>query len=140
MMKKLAPVLIMSVMFVTPVVAEKGHDHGNGKGQTMNGKMMTQEQMMAMQAHMQKMQATMKDIMQETDPEKRNKLMQVHMEQMQNGMQVMNHGKAKPMKPMNMEDRMGMMEERMGMMQMMMGQLMEHESQEKKTRKYPRKK
>ena len=85
----------------------------------------------------------------ETDPEKRHQLMQEHMQAMQEGMQVMNQGmgmkknkkmtdhqdKGMPEKmgDMDMKKRMDMMEKRMGMMQMMIGQMMDHESESKKT-------
>jgi hypothetical protein len=77
----------------------------------------------------------------ETDPEKRQQLMQEHMRVMQEGMRLMGDGmgmdmnkdESSKMDDMDMIKRMDMMEERMGMMQMMMGQMMDHESESQKT-------
>ena len=63
---------------------------------------------------------------------------------MQEGMHMMNKGMGmqgdKKMDDMDMMKRMEMMEKRMGMMQMMMGQMMDHQSEAKKTRSHKHKK
>lgn len=146
-MKKLISTFVLATAISMPVFAEKGHDHGDSKGPVKDGMMMGHEQMMAMHEHMQKMKEMMAKIKAETDPEKRQHLMQEHRRTMQEGMQMMDEcmgmgtGKgmdmtkagSSKMDNMDMKKRMDMMEERMGMMQMMMGQMMEHESESKKT-------
>ena len=95
------------------------------------------ENMKAMQAQMAKIRAT-------TDPKERQKLMQAHMQAMQDGMKAM-HGMGEPMmkgdsQPGGMaqdgkKDMAGggmmkhhqMMEDRMNMMQMMMDQMLQHQ-------------
>ena len=63
---------------------------------------------------MQKMQETMAKIKAETDPEKRQQLMNEHMQTMQEGMQMMNMGNGmkggKKMDKMDITKRMDMME------------------------------
>lgn len=138
-MKKLISTMVIAAAISLPVFAEKGYEHGDGKGQPMGAMMMGHEQMMTMHEHMQKMHDMMAKIKAETDPEKRQQLMQEHMQAMQEGMQKMGDGmgmtkgESSTMGDMDMMKRMGMMEERMGMMQMMMGQMMDYESESKKT-------
>lgn len=80
----------------------------------------------SMEEHMQEMTSLMGRIKTEQDPAVREKLMQKHMEAMEEGMQMMTHGtnKGSDMNSMSMEKRMGMMSERMHMMEMMMEQMM----------------
>jgi hypothetical protein len=145
-MKKLISTFVIATVISMPVFAEKGHEHGDSKGPVKDGMMMGHEQMMAMHEHMQKMKEMMAKIKAETDPEKRQQLMQEHRRTMQGGMKMLDEsmgmgmGKGMDMTKagsskmgnMDMKKRMDMMEERMGMMQMMMGQMMEHESEFKK--------
>lgn len=147
-MKKLISTVIMAAALSSPVFAEQGQAHGDGKDHPMGGKMMNHQQMMAMHEHMQKMHGMMAKIKAETDPEKRQKMMKDHMQAMQKGMKMMNGGMpmemakggSSKMGDMDMKKRMGMMEERMGMMQRMMGQMMDHQSESKKTPGHMRKK
>ena len=146
-MKNLISTFVIATAISMPVFSEKGHEHHDSKGPVKNGMMMGHEQMMAMHEHMQKMKEMMAKIKAETDPEKRQQLMQEHRRTMQGGMKMMDEsmgmgmGKGMDMTKagsskmgnMDMKKRMDMMEERMGMMQMMMGQMMEHESESKKT-------
>ena len=146
-MKNLISTFVIATAISMPVFAEKGHEHDDSKGPVKNGMMMGHEQMMAMHEHMQKMKEMMAKIKAETDPEKRQQLMQEHRRTMQGGMKMLDEsmgmgmGKGMDMTKagsskmgnMDMKKRMDMMEERMGMMQMMMGQMMEHESESKKT-------
>ena len=139
-MKKFLSAVIITTAISSPVYAEKGHEHGDASKDKVGGMMMTMmnhEQMMAMHEHMQKMQETMAKIKAETDPEKRQKLMNEHMQTMQEGMQMMNMGNGmkggKKMDKMDITKRMDMMEKHMGMMQKMMGQMMDHESETKKS-------
>ena len=146
-MKNLISTFVIATAISMPVFSEKGHEHDDSKGPVKNGMMMGHEQMMAMHEHMQKMKEMMAKIKAETDPEKRQQLMQEHRRTMQGGMKMLDEsmgmgmGKGMDMTKagsskmgnMDMKKRMDMMEERMGMMQMMMGQMMEHESESKKT-------
>lgn len=140
-MKKLISTVVIAAALSSPVFAEKGQEHGDGKSQPMGGMMMNHQQMMAMHEHMQKMHGMMAKIKAETDQEKRQKMMQEHMQAMQEGMQMMGDGmgmdmtkgESSTMGDMDMKKRTGMMEERMGMMQMMMGQMMDHQSEARKT-------
>ena len=148
-MKNMICTLVLAATIASPALAENGHVHGENKDQKMSGMMgmMSQENMKAMHEHMQKMHEQMMKIKAETDPEKRQILIDEHMQSMQEGMQMMDEcmemgmGKgmdmtkagSSKMDNMGMKKRMDMMEERMGMMQMMMGQMMEHESESKKT-------
>ena len=136
-MKTLAKVIMITAVMSGPVFADSHHPHGTAnKGGGMMG-MMSHEQMQAMHQHMEEMQALMANIQQESDPEKRKALMQAHMKDMQEGMQMMGGqggmgSGSKDMSSMGMEERMGMMEKHMSMMQMMMGQMMEHDVEEHK--------
>ena len=101
-------------------------------------------QMSQMQANMTEMQAQMDKIHATTSPKERQKLMQAHMQTMQESMALMRSMS----KPMTMDDGPGggmamgsdkgmmggdmkkhhqMMEGRMGMMQMMMDQMLQHQ-------------
>jgi hypothetical protein len=133
-MKNMICTLVLAAIISSPALAENGHVHGDNKDQKMSGMMgmMSQENMKAMHEHMQKMHEQMMKIKAETDPEKRQILIDEHMQSMQEGMQMMNargKGESSTMGNMDMNKRMGMMEERMGMMQMMMEQMMNHQSE-----------
>ena len=85
-MKKLIPALVFAAAISSPAFAEKGHNHDDGKEGAIGGMMMgmmSHDQMMAMHKHMQEMHDQMAKIKSETDPDKRHKLMQEHMEAMQ---------------------------------------------------------
>lgn len=132
--------VVIATAMASPVFAENAHDHGDknqGANSGMMMGMMNHDQMMAMHEHMQKMQKTMAKIKAETDPEKRQQLMDEHMHTMKEGMQIMNMGNGmkggKQMDKMDMTKRMDMMEKHMGMMQMMMEQMMEHQSETNKS-------
>lgn len=103
------------------------------------------KQMPQMQEKMKAMQGQMDKIHKTTDPKERQKLMQAHMQAMQENMKMM-RGMGSPMMKgggehggMMMRDMKGgmtegdmmkrhaMMEQRMDMMQMMMEQMMQHD-------------
>lgn len=143
-MKKLLNTLAIAGLLSTPVMAANDHQHeqhqqtkGNAAGMMMGG--MDHKQMMKMHEHMKEMIDLMGKIHQETDPEKKEALLEQHMDAMHEGMNMMNekmHGKAGmgDMATMKMEERMGMMEQRMDMMQQMMGQMTKHQVVEKKSK------
>ncbi len=106
---------------------------------SMDGK-----QMSPMDENMKKMQQQMEKIGTTTDPKERQKLMQVHMQTMQENMKSMRAmsgpmtmddkkgggmmgGKKGGMKDGDMKDRQEMTEKRMDMMQMMMEQMMKRD-------------
>ena len=79
--------------------------------------------MSQMQEKMKAMQAQMDEIRNTTDPKKRQKLMQEHMQENMKAMHGMG-GQKGDMKDGNMMKRHEMMEKRIDMMQMMMEQMM----------------
>jgi len=95
------------------------------------------QQMSTMQANMKDMQAQMEKIRATTDPKERRKLMEAHMQAMQECMATMRE-QDKPMMTMGGDQAGGMamggdmmkhrqmMEGRMGMMEMMMEQMLQH--------------
>jgi len=102
------------------------------------------QQMSTMQANMKDMQAQMEKIRATTDPKERRKLMEAHMQAMQECMSTMRE-QDKPTMAMGGEQAAGMamggdkpkaggdmmrhhqmMESRMGMMEMMMEQMLQH--------------
>jgi hypothetical protein len=92
------------------------------------------QQMSQMQQNMTVMQAQMTKIRATTDPTERRKLMQAHMQAMQENMTAMSGmggpmkmGDSKPMAGGDMMQRHQMMENRMSMMQMMMEQMLQHQ-------------
>ena len=115
-----------------------------GKAMPMEAKpaMDADKQMPAIQANMAKMQRQMDAIATTTDPKERQKLMQTHMQTMQENMKAMREmggsgmkGGSAPMamgnrasmpKP-DMQMRQDMAEKRMDMMQEMMDQMMQRE-------------
>ena len=139
-MKTIISVLAVTALLSSPVFADDhGHNGGMDKSDmTAGGMMMSHEQMVTMHKHMQKMTDIMKKIKTETDSEKRQKLMQQHINDMQEGMKMRMGDMSMDMKTQSkmgdkdMMKRMTMMEQRMGMLQMMMGQMMDHELEAKK--------
>jgi len=101
------------------------------------------QQMSQMQQNVTAMQAQMDQIRATTDPKERRKLMQAHMQAMQDNMTAMSGmggpmkkggqaggmamGDGKPMAGGDMMQRHQMMENRMSMMQMMMEQMLQHQ-------------
>ena len=130
-MKNMIPTLMISLAMSSPllVYADSSKEHGKTSGP---GEMMSQHQMMGMQEHMQSMQEMMKNLKQESNPEKRGKLIDAHMQAMQKGMMMMSGDENEASMPM--DQRMDMMNKHMNMMQMMMGQMMDSRVEERKSR------
>ncbi len=89
------------------------------------------DEMTPMRAHVQAMQDTLDALEEEQDPGKQAELMAQHVQQMREGLQMMDGpmsggGSQHGMTAMSAEQRMEMMEKRMEMMQGMMGQMMGH--------------
>ena len=102
-------------------------------------KKQTDKEINPMQVNMKKMQAQMEKIHKATDPKDRQKLMQEHMQSMQDGMKMMHGMGGEMMQNCDMADGKGMkshmmggdmMEKRMEMMQMMMEQMKQHQDQQ----------
>ena len=149
-MKILIKILVVAMVLSLSVYAQENHQQDEDtEGKPMGGmmmKMMDDNEKTAMHEKMQSMQAMMQKIKQESDPDKRQVLMQEHMVSMQKMMDMMKDNKSdnmsskkdmnkKGMKNMDMEKRMEMMEEHMGMMKMMMEQMMNHNNEASHTHK-----
>ena len=144
-MRKSVLLPLLLSLFAATAVAQ-----GPKRGQTPQaqpGQQTQQMQMQQMQSRMQAMQALMSQIHSTQDPAERARLMQEHMQSLNQGMMMMGHMMQGPtgqgqgqcaqndtqcqMHQMQMQQQM--MGQRMGMMQMMMQQMMEHMSQEQGT-------
>lgn len=160
-MKKIY-LLVAVMLLASPLAAlHADDDHHDGKKTRAESKSMADatgmdgEKCKDMQPQMKKMMQQMQEIRRTEDPDKRDKLMEEHMQTMQEGMKKMQGmGGAMMMKkgkmdrgakgkadasgedmPMRMQD----MEQRMGMMQMMMDQMMQRQEQEQETSKIRKK-
>ena len=88
----------------------------------------TDKQSAQTQANMEKMQQQMDKIATTTDPKERQKLMQGHMQTMQENMKAMRDmGNKGSMPNSDMQKRQGMTDKRMDMMQEMMNQMMQRD-------------
>ena len=138
-MNTIAKVLLASAVIALPALSGNAYSHQESAskgGPMMGGMMMDPQQMMTMQESMHENQQLMDQIRMENDADKRNELMQQHMNAMQNQMQMMDKmmgpGDRGEMSSQGMPESMqmmNMMNMRMDMMQMMMGQMMEHQNQ-----------
>lgn len=151
-MQKLITTLTLSALVVSTVITPSAFSQGNGQGFTGKGGMQEQVmdeqkmksgmpgQMMPMRLHMQKMQTMMESLKAETDREKRQLLMQEHMQAMQQGMQMMKDSMSadqnKNMSGMDMQQCMKIMSTHMDMMQKMMGQMSQHQDLSDKEKKH----
>ncbi len=106
-----------------PVAGQKG----------MSGGMMEN-----MQIHMKEMMQQMQELHKTRDPDKRDLLLEEHMQTMREGMKMM-QGMGGGMMGGDMPGRMDMMEQRIEMMQMMMDQMMQSQEQANETHKIRRK-
>ena len=143
-MKKTFIALAIATLMAAPVAhaVESHHSGGTGGGQM--------QMMDKMQSHMQKMMKEMEQIHATKDPEKRQQLIDKHMESMREGMKMMRGmgsggmmmgGKTKGMAMGgDMESRMKHLEERMDMMQMMMEQMVESRSAQRSTKRHDHRK
>ena len=134
-MKSIVKSLLLSSVLVISAVTGAALAHlqgGENGGLMMNSKMMDQK-MMQMRDRMQENHALMEKIIAEQDSEKRDKMMQEHMQSMQRQMEGMNKMMADELAggtpSSDMDERMKVMDMRMQMMQMMMGQMMDYQGQ-----------
>jgi adenylosuccinate synthase len=127
-MKNLATATILTLALALPVAYAEQAPHGadqaagSGMSQKMGGMGMG-----AMHERMQKMHQTMQEVHDTKDPEKRQRLIREHMQQMQQAMGGMQNmmGASSMGQNMDIEQRQQMMQKRIDMMQQMMGQMME---------------
>ncbi len=131
-MNTFAKVIFVSVVIALPALSGNAYSHA--KTDSKGGMMMDQQQTMNMRGRMQENQALMEQIRTEHDADERNKMMQQHMEAMQEQMHMMDKmmgGDDKgDMSSEAMPESMQVMNMRMDMMQMMMKQMMEHQDQD----------
>ena len=138
-MNTIAKAVLVSAVMSLPVFSGSAYSHANAgsQGGMMGGMMMAPQEMMNMRKGMNENQALMEQIRAEEDADKRENLMQQHMERMHEQMRMMDKmmvdedqdgmspdsmpGQMQPMEMMNM---------RMDMMQMMMRQMMDHQDQD----------
>lgn len=134
-MNKILLMALTAGMMAGPALAADDPDNQGAAEETMAPGMMmgmmNHEQMMRMQEHMQEMQQLMADIQAESDPDRRQALLEAHRAKMDEAMgmmggAMMGHTGGGNMREMDMAERMQMMQNQMGMMGMMMQQMMEH--------------
>lgn len=144
-MNTIVKVMLASAVIALPALSGNAYSHQESAskgGPMMGGMMMDPQQMMTMQESMHENQQLMEQIRMENDADKRNKLMQQHMNAMQNQMQMMDKmmgpgdrgemsSQGMPESMPESKQMMNMMNMRMDMMQMMMGQMMEHQNQDR---------
>ncbi len=138
-MNTIAKAVLVSAVMSLPVFSGSAYSHSDSdsQGGMMGGMKMAPQEMMNMRKGMNENQALMEQIRAEEDADKRENLMQQHMERMHEQMRMMDKmmvdedqdgmspdsmpGQMQPMEMMNM---------RMDMMQMMMRQMMDHQDQD----------
>ena len=133
-MNTIVKAIMLSTAMSFSAFAGGNHSDGNSSSNTgsMGGGMMTdQNQMTNMRLNFQQNQNLMEQIRNEEDANKRNELLQKHMNSMQEQMQSMNNlmegGSQDHMSAEEMPEQIEMMNKRMNMMQMMMKQMMQHQ-------------
>ena len=141
-MNTIAKAVLVSAVMSLPVFSGSAYSHSNSdsQGGMMGGMKVAPQEMMNMRKGMNENQSLMEQIKSEGDADKRNELMQKHMEGMHDQMQMMDKmmdgkgqgGMSSDAKPGQMQ----MMNMRMDMMQMMMKQMMEHQDQDQKLDKH----
>ena len=107
------------------------HDHGCDMQSRDNYPMGSMVPMTQMQAMMQRDRALMEQMVEEPDLQKRQELMQQHMQSMRGQMMggYMNPGQGAELTPEQMQQQMEMMNRRMDRMQQMMEQMQQNQAQ-----------
>jgi hypothetical protein len=124
-MKTIIKALALTVVFAAPAFAAE--DNQSAEKSVCK---MTSEQMAGLQQRMQGMQELMAEIKKEKDPDKREAMVQQHLEEVESGMRTMTMqeqgaGQCKTLSSLPMEERMGLMEARTRMMALIMVQMVE---------------
>lgn len=124
-MKKVISVLAIYLALTAPVFADDQYFSVESK-QSSNS-------MMTRQEHMQSMSSLMNALKKEKDPSKRQQLLQKHSNEMEAGINMMNHmsdsNEDSSMSTKTISERMDIIEKRMGMMQVMISQVIDHQIQ-----------
>lgn len=134
-MKTLTSFVLASILVAAPITVSYAHQHSDKSDMPMmDGQMMEK-----MQTHLDEMHAVLEAVKKETDPTKREAMLEKHAKKMQDMMGMMQGGHSKGMKgmkhkknDMSTEDKMKMMEKRISMMEDMMGQMMGHTAEKTK--------
>lgn len=144
-MKKFTSLTLITLLALSPLAVVNAHQHGD-KAQMSMG-MMDEAKMEKMQTHISEMSTMLEKVKKETDPEKRQKMLQEHANSMESMMAMMKGsemGKDQSMGKQNMdkmkkgdaamptEQKMEMMEKRLEMMEKMMGQMIGHTAEKSK--------
>jgi len=145
-MKKIATLMIASLVAISPVAVVNAQQHSDDESMSMG--MMNEAKMENMQKHISEMNTLLEQVKKETDPEKREEMLHKHAQSMEDMMATMhgkhkekgssmgkgNHNMAKMKKGMQMpaEKRMEMMESRLMMMEQMVNQMMGHTAEKSK--------
>ena len=135
-MKTIIKAMVLTVVFAAPVFAADANQSAEGSGSCM----MTSEQTAAMQQYLQAMQELMANIKKEKDPDKREAMVQQHLDNVRSGMQIMtmqgqDAAHCKTLSSLPLEDRMGLMEARMRMMSLIAMQMLEQDAEQVKQQK-----
>jgi hypothetical protein len=143
-MKNFTSLTLITLLALSPLAVVNAHEHDDKAQMTMG--MMDEAKMEKMQTHISKMNDVLEKVKKETDPEKRQEMLQQHAKSMEDMMSMM-HGsemgkgqsmgkhkmdKMKKGDAMPAEQKMEMMEMRLEMMEQMMGQMMGHTAEKSK--------
>ena len=135
---------LITLLAISPLAVVNAQQHGDKEQMSMG--MMDEAKMEKMQTHMSEMKTVLEKVKKETDPEKRQKMLQEHANKMESMMAMMHgsemgkgqsmgkHNMDKMKKGMQMSDeqKMEMMENRLMMMEQMMNQMMGHTAEKSK--------
>jgi hypothetical protein len=147
-MKKFTSLTLITLLALSPLAVVNAQQHGD-KAQMSMG-MMDEAKMEKMQTHMSEMSTVLEKVKKETDPEKRQKMLQEHANSMESMMAMMHGsemGKGQSIGKHKMDkmkkgdaampteqkmEMMEMMEKRLEMMEKMMGQMIGHTAEKSK--------
>jgi hypothetical protein len=141
-MKKLTSLTLITLLALSPLAVVNADQHVD-KAQMSMG-MMDEAKIEKMQTHMSEMNTMLEKVKKETDPQKRQEMLQQHVINMESMMGMMHGsemgkgqsmGKHKMKKgdaAMHTEQKMEMMEKRLQMMEQMMGQMIGHTAEKSK--------
>jgi protein CpxP len=144
-MKKFTPLTLITLLALSPLAVVNADQHVD-KAQMSMG-MMDEAKIEKMQTHMSEMNTVLEKVKKETDPQKRQEMLQQHVNNMKSMMAMMHAsemGKGQSMGKHKMdkmkkgdaamptEQKMEMMEKRLEMMEQMMEQMIGHTAEKSK--------
>jgi len=141
-MKKFTSLTLITLLALSPLAVVNAHQHADKTQMSMG--MMDEAKMEKMQTHMSEMNTVLEKVKKETDPQKRQEMLQQHAESMMAMMHGSEMGKGQSMGKHKMdkmkkgdaampaEQKMEMMEKRLEMMEQMMGQMIGHTAEKSK--------